>query len=466
MGRFGGLFKKSEKGKPEVNPYAQQSQPADTQSSAPQQYGQNQPSEYPGPSQASHYRQEPSHSQYTQYNAAQFNDNQSVPQSSGLPSGPRPGAGYPNRVGTFSTVSADKSPPPQYSPHSSSQYSPYPGKDSPSTAATTPQTSAHPSPAVGGGGFPKEKFGATGGVGRARFEPAQTTVENGPRSPSQQQNQGGYGSLGGEDGLGLSNGYERPPKQAPVSRPGESQYGDSYGDSHEMTEQEREDADVNDMKMLIEQGLEDTNVITRRVAGMVHQGNDKLAAIQAQVQQDGERLGFAQRQMEAAHTHAKVGAVHLDDLDAANAKMINVWANSKSRIAERHEKRLNIERQDQMMSEERAREDARVEREREMQRVEAARSRGLLAGVAKQKTDTSRFEFEDDSGVQRAKNDEFDGLTNVILGGVVNMKERALVLGDEINSQNARIARMTELADRANDEVSKNHIRMTTKYQL
>lgn len=309
MGRFGGLFKKSEKGKPEENPYAQQSQPTNTQPPLQQQYGQDQSSpsiqssEYPRPSQPSHYRQEPAHSQYAQYNASQFNDNQSisgVSQSSGLPSGPRPGGGYPNRVGTFSTVSADKSPPPEYSPHSSSQYSPYPGKDSPSTAATTPQTSANPSPAVGGGRFPKEKFGAAGGVGRTRFEPAQTTIENGPRLASQQQSQGGYGSLEGSAGLGLVEGYGGSIKQPHYAGPEQGQLRNPQADYGESSQAMTEEEEIQWKKQQIaEENFGAVQAGSRALLG-VQRLNQRTAEATNQVFDQGDMMHRAHKQSKAA----------------------------------------------------------------------------------------------------------------------------------------------------------------------
>ncbi|KAK4145444.1 P-loop containing nucleoside triphosphate hydrolase protein [Dichotomopilus funicola] len=447
MGRFGGLFKKSEKGKPEENPYAQQSQPTNGQN---QSSPSIQSSEYPGPSQASHYRQEPSHSQYAQYNTAQFNDNQSissVSQSSGLPSGPRPNGGYQNRVGTFSTVSADKSPPPQYSPHSSSQYSPYPGKDLPSTAATTPQTSADPSLAVGGGGFPKEKFGATGGVGRARFEPAETTFENGSRLASQQQSQGGYGSLGGSAGLGLSEGYGGSTKQPQYAGPGQDQLQDPQAEYGESSQAMTEEEDIQWKKQQIAQ----------ENAGAVQAGARALMGVQRFVQQTYEvtEQGFRQGEMmHQAHKNSKAAGVelaktggNLTDLHNAQS-MLKFASNGKGAIESRQRQHMGYDRDHMIKTEEMDRKFAKSREQLTNLGKEYGSGPQLLGTAgAGGKGDVYAFEdmeFEDDDGTQREASRTIQGQKNEILTGLRGARAHLEVLGGELKRQNVEIAEMQE----------------------
>ena len=282
MGRFGSLFKKSEKEKSESNPYAQQPPAAQSPAQSSAQFSPP-----------------PQYDQYTQYNNSQYNENQygsqrPQGQPSGLPTGPRPG-GLPSRVAPGPGFGNDKPPPPQYSPQPS-QYSAYNG-GSPSlgSAAGTPVLSNTSSPSMGTG-YPREKYGASDGVGKSRFEPAPSPYGN-SAAPSPRQ-QGGYGNLGDTGGGGLFDNYNGPSKQAAGPVPGQTDtsYDPSmpYGESQVMTAEEREQAEVDNLKAQIEAEQMATNEVGRRNYARMVEANERLRAMNTQLLENSETLNRAE----------------------------------------------------------------------------------------------------------------------------------------------------------------------------
>jgi hypothetical protein len=449
MGRFGALFKKSEKEKPESNPYAQQPPAAQSpaQSSPPPQYDQ-----------------------YTQYNNSQYNENQYASQRpqgqpSGLPSGPRPG-GLPGRVAPGPAFGNDK-PPPQYSPQPG-QYSPY-GGGSPSlgSAAGTPVLPSNTSSPSMGTGFPREKYGASDGVGKNRFETAPSPYGNSTGAPPQRQ--GGYGNLGDTGSGGLFDNYNGPAKQAagPVSGQAGAPYDPSgqYGESQLMTEEEREEAEVNDIKARIEQEQMQTNEVGRRNYARMVEANERMRAMNTQLLQNSETLERAEANTDRTQAQADISGVNLDDLDAANTTIWNFAANSKSRIASRAEKKMTIQQQQAALSE-RNRQENSLDRQWQIRQneLETAKPKGLL-GAPSKKTDFSKFEFEDDTGRQREMNEEYEGIVDGLLQQTKEMRQQAEFQGFILDHQNAQIARLTNKVESADDTVTKHRIRLETKYK-
>jgi hypothetical protein len=126
--------------------------------------------------------------------------------------------------------------------------------------------------------------------------------------------------------------------------------------------------------------------------------------------------------------------------------MLNFVANSKSRVAARAEKKMEYQRQHELMREQTSREQHNLDRklELEMQRLDAARPKGLLGAAAKHKTDHSKFEFEDDTGEQRALNDEYDVLITDITEEARKLRRKAEIQGFILKDQVEQVGRMTD----------------------
>ncbi|KAL2161437.1 hypothetical protein VTH06DRAFT_7998 [Thermothelomyces fergusii] len=427
MGRFGSLFKRSsEKEKPESNPYAQQS-PA-TQSSAPPQY-------------------EP----YAPYNAAQYNNNQSISL---------PPAGAPSNVPSSLRPGG---PPPQYSPDpaqpspSGSQRPPY-GVGSPYSNASSPSM---------GTGFAKERYGAQDGVGQNRFEPA-TSPYAGSASPSL-QNQGGYGNLGASSSGDLFATYNGSSKQSMSPAPGrnDASYNPAMeqSETREMTEEEKEEALVNSTKAEILNLMYQTNEAGMRVEAKAIEANERMRLMNEQLLRQSEMLNSAEKKTFKTRSEVEVSTVNLDDLDAANKPIFNLVANSKTKIQSRAQKKLEIQRQHEVLAERTMQEEHNLERKwrAEKQRLDANRPQELLG--AKKKTDFSQFEFEDDDGEQREQNERFEQISGNILEQARILRENAQFQGFIINEQIKQLDRITENVQASEDKLGKNIIRINSTYK-
>lgn len=448
MGRIGGWFKKDKEKATSAsisNPYAQE--PVEQQAPPPQ------------------------YDPYTQHNAQQYNENRYISAQappSGLPAGPRPG-GLPSRVapgpprtGTVdSGISGiEKTPPPQYAPPGA-QLPPYPsGSPSLSSVGGTPVLPSNTSSPSVGGGFPSEKHGALDGFGKARFEsPAQSPHQNSTSFPS--QHQGGYGNLDSRNEL-FAN-YNGPSKPTTRSSPtlADAPYGSSMqdGESRPMTEEEWEDAEVAGITaQIVEEGAA-ANDVGRRNIDKLAMANAQMRAMNSQLRQNQELLDRAEKNMDKTRCEAEVSGVNLDDLDAANAHMLNLAANSKKRIAQRAEKKMAIHQRYQMMGDQEEGDDLEWKLEAARRKLEAAEPKGLL-GATSRKSDHSRFEFEDDSGQQRENNEEHDRIVEILGQQArelrLNVEEQTVML----EHQNSQIDRMTEKTMAADDRVTKNRFRL------
>jgi hypothetical protein len=141
--------------------------------------------------------------------------------------------------------------------------------------------------------------------------------------------------------------------------------------------------------------------------------------------------------------------VNLDDLDAANTTIWNFAANSKTRIAQRAEKKMTIQQRYQT-KDRTGEEDPDLSRRWETERLAA---KPKVLGAAKQKTDFSKFEFEDDSGRQREMNEEYDGIIDGLEEQAkqlnMNAKFQQFILEDQLKH-------VDRLAQKVRDRIASN----------
>lgn len=267
----------------------------------------------------------------------------------------------------------------------------------------------------------------------------------------------------------MFDNYNGPSKQAAGPVPGQTDasYDPSmpYGESQVMTEEEREQAEVDNIKAQIEAEQAATNEVGRRNYAKMVDANEQLSAMTAHLLRNSETLTQAEANADKTKAQADISGVNLDGLDAANTTMFNFAANSKGRIASRAEKMMNIQRQHEAQLE-RMREEQDVSRkwEARQQQLEAERPKVLLGGAGK-KTDFSKYEFEDDTGRQREMNEEYDGIVDGLLEQSMKLRQQTELQKFILDDQNEQIARMTHKVETAGDAVTKQRIRLDTKYK-
>jgi hypothetical protein len=138
---------------------------------------------------------------------------------------------------------------------------------------------------------------------------------------------------------------------------------------------------------------------------------------------------------------ADVGGVNLDDLDAANKSMFNLVANSKAKVMLRAEKKQTIERQHQKLSAQTRIEEHNLEQRWQEEKQNYLPQKPKVLG-ARAKTDFSKFEFEDDTGEQRANNEEYDRIVQGLEEQSSQLVQNAAFQSFIINQQIKQIDRM------------------------
>lgn len=454
MGRFGDLFKKSDGKSKAENPYAQ---PPVDQSSPPPQYGQ--------------------------YNQSQYNDNRYATQQtqgppSGLPAGPRPGglpsrvAPGPSRTDTWESNRTAGTAPPQYSEQTSPPPPSYQGSTgtfsggkspaftsntaSPSLSGASPALSSNKaSPSVGGGGFPREKYGAQDGFGRNRFEPSNTSPHDRSAAfPSQRQ--GGYGGLDTESG-GLFANYQPPSQRTPgpsqVQAHAPYSQDGAYSENPEMTEEERQEAEADRLKALIQQTQMETEDSADRSLQMMYEANQRMDYMLQDFQNQEERLDNAERNLGATHNLNDKAKNQTQVLKHVNRPLFKPgWSRSKQeelsqRWAEQEVDYLR--RQDEMRAEQQ-------QRNRQLQTgIEDSNTR-VLASKTLSQDDYNKFAFEDDDGEQRERLQRTDEKVDKLLFLTQNLHQKSVLLNERAEQSNARLNRMQESAERARDDVVRN----------
>ncbi|KAK3301004.1 uncharacterized protein B0H64DRAFT_382400 [Chaetomium fimeti] len=423
MGRFGALFKKSEKEKPESNPYAQQQQQPGAQSPA-----QSSPP--------------PQYDQYTQYNNSQYNENQYASQRpqgqpSGLPAGPRPG-GLAGRVAPGQSFGNDKSPPPpQYSPQPS-QYSAY-GGGSPSlgSAAGTPVLPSNTSsPSIGTG-----------------FEPAPSPYGDSMGPP--QQHQGGYGGLGDTSGGGLFDNYKPPSKESfsPVPGQTEAPYGsqEPYVDRSQMTEEEREEADVQVVKDQINDLRRQDKAASNRILMAVEQSVAMSANNLQTAQDQGDRLAGAHKNLTKSGTSVVIAGQNAAHLERLNRSFLRPTG-GKARLAQ----------MDHTIDVAERRGEAQIQQtNQELYESRAAQEAGppRLLGSNKPKV-RSDLLFEDFDGEQEKDEEEIEGNLWQASQLLKQTAQNSVALNREVDFQNKMINQMTDQADTVHDQLRKEKRRL------
>ncbi|KAL1841265.1 hypothetical protein VTJ49DRAFT_7267 [Mycothermus thermophilus] len=415
MGRLGSLFKKSDdKGKnardaPE-NPYAQQ--PPAGQQSAPSQ-------------------SDP----YTQFNNNQYNGNRFASQPSGLPSGPRPG-GLPSQV----APGPRPGPPPSYSSYDRS-------------------SSATSGPAMGTG-FPKDKYGAADGFGKNRFDTPDSNSSGGPR-PSPRP--GGYGNLDPDDGRSaLFAGYNGAAKQTPGPRsdvPGGPGYGampgtqQTFVDKSQMTEEEREQYEYDEIKNEVNQVRNETEDSLDRSLARAREARERNAQMLESLNRQGEMLAHANQLTVETEVQAKRGDLNVKDLHDATGSMFKVFT------ARKRADKLNDEKLRQDLEAKQLRQQAQALKRdgfgRQQQELPSRKPQTL--GTRADPAHRKRFVLEEEDEEQEARiDDKLEELNDIVSGVRLDAKKMNNVLAE----QDVLIRKMAERTDRVQDNLIATQNRM------
>ncbi|KAJ4295964.1 hypothetical protein N0V88_004666 [Collariella sp. IMI 366227] len=411
MGKLSSFFKKSDdKAKPPNPPVSNP-------------YAVNQPS--PSPS-SSNY--EPFNTQ--QYDGNRYRSQPSQGFSAGSHHGGLPGKG----VAPSSHTST-----PQSNQKTSATLPPY-TEEPPAPHHAPPSYTSNSSTSTG---YPREKFGASGGIGHNRFD-HQAGSQHGQPGMYPPQRQGGYGGF--DDGRGdLFANHHGPSKQA--ARPIDTRPGMPFDDSAQNAEMQpmTEEEGVQQTKRQIEQHLGEIKAASGRNRNLADEFRRGAFAVTQKTHEQGQTLYGVEQNAARIGTQVTKGRDNLTNLGNAQ-KMVNFASNSKSAIQRQGERSMtqdqNLDVQIEKIKRNAKEEDEIFENmQRHIMTSRGQPNRILGGGQANNK---SPFQFEDDSGVQGQLIDEADANNEETLQALIEGKEALKAQGQMLEKQNARLDAMTE----------------------
>ncbi|KAG9238646.1 hypothetical protein BJ875DRAFT_539409 [Amylocarpus encephaloides] len=428
---FSRSSKNSSSAPPASNPYAQQAPAAD-----PYAQDTNKYANMPPPSGSSPYQQ--ARSQYG-----------GLPQGpaggrGGLPSGPGPNRGGP--------------PPP------SGGY----GQSS-------------------GGGYGAEKYGSGGGYGANRYDNAAPSYGAPPEETGSKYGPGGYGGLGrttssettttedNRDALfgGAKDRYAQRAPLPPQNGRAGSGYGadsgadaaDGYGEARQLTAEEEEEEDVASTKQQIRFMKQEDVSSTRNALRVAAQAEETGRATLARLGAQGERIHNTEKNLDIAANHNRIAEQKAKELKTLNRSMFAVHVNNPFTSGSRREAR-DQEIIDKHRMERDQREATREAAFGSQQRMERTfkelqpgdpgyRPKQTKASLAER----SRYQFEADSEDDEMEN-EIDTNLDALSGAAGRLNLLARATGQEVESQNKLLDRVTEKTNNVDDQIVMNRARL------
>jgi len=235
-----------------------------------------------------------------------------------------------------------------------------------------------------------------------------------------------------------------------------------------MTEEERQEAEVQGIKSQIMHEIKGTSDSAARSEAKVNEALARALAMTQQTFEQGDRLDNAERHGATTHREISKGTVNLSALDSAQ-KMLNFAGNSKTAIQMREERKMGYDREHQreLDAMEQERKESRLKYAEMQGQIEAQnqqQSRTLLGGGNASKYNFEDEEFEDDTGEQRMHNEQIRGHQDAILQGLRKVNGVLKIQGEELDRQVKQIDRMTERTERNTEGLWKNRVHLESKY--
>lgn len=309
----------------------------------------------------------------------------------------------------------------------------------------------------GGGGYGNDKYGASGGYGSSRYD-------NSGYEKKSTRGPGGYGGLGGadqddnRDALfgGARERYDQKQQQPPAN-PSSGTYGGSssyggYGAQRELTAEEQEEEEIDDIKRQIKE--------TKLASANTAENSERIAAsavetalgTYARLGAQHERMINTENLLDKATLSTREADGKTKKLKSMNRSMFAVHVNNpftaKKRTAE--QERMIME---QHQADKNLRETTRAggfqanaRMEAGFKEIEAQRSTDKWQRASA--SEKSKYAFEDDSEDDDAENRIDESMARTA-GHVSTLNSVAKLMGREIEEQNTRIDRLGEKTDAA-----------------
>ncbi|KAL2113885.1 hypothetical protein VUR80DRAFT_2010 [Thermomyces stellatus] len=374
-----------------------------------------------------------------------------------------------------------------------------------SRPAPSQQPSQQPPPSYGSsvsGGYAPNKYGSGGGYGANRYQNEQSFRQN-QNAPvtSQPFRPGGYGGLGGsglqpqppggldrtdststdadrgnlfggaKDRYQAQHGNIYDPAAKPTTGYGQSgasavgsgSYG-GYGEPRELTQEEKEEEELQNTKAQIryirDETLSSTNRSLQQMQNAMDAGQDTLARLAYQ----GERLHNADKNMDLAENHNTSGYEKAKELQTVNRSMFAVHVSNPFTAKKRAQAR-----DEQVMERHRAeksqREATRAAHWQEARLMENSQRIGNLSiedeSFGRPQKANSKYMFEEsDDEEEQEKEKTIDGNLGLLLQGAKGLHQLATNTGEVLDEQNRIIDRIAVKTDRVDDGVRRNRLEL------
>ncbi|KAL7628587.1 Protein transport protein S9 plasma membrane t-SNARE [Parahypoxylon ruwenzoriense] len=353
----------------------------------------------------------------------------------GLPNGPSPQNGYgAPPLGRNDTNSSSATAPPPY----------------PNAQASS--------------GYANDRYGTSSGYGTSKYSNA-----NGYGASTSRP--GGYGGLGRTDSndtdanrdalfSGAQERYnqrqtdqESGAYDAPGADADASKYG-GYGEQRELTEEEREEAEVGEIKGEIKREKLATAQTAENTARIGQQTVELASQTLARLGAQAERLNNTESLIDRGSFSSREAEEQTKKLRSLNRSMFAVHVSNpftaKKRTAEMEQRVLDQNRADRELRES-TRKDGFVGNQRmetAFRQVEASKKDAVWQRPSA--AEKSKYTFEDDDEDEEVE-ERIDSNMESTAKSVSQLKTLAHLLGDEIDSQNKVIDRIGNKSDKLND---------------
>ncbi|KAI1100492.1 hypothetical protein F4804DRAFT_318849 [Jackrogersella minutella] len=363
----------------------------------------------------------------------------------GLPNGPSPqnGRGVPPPSRSDSNISSATAPP----PYSSAQ------------------------PAQAPGAYANDRYGTSSGYGSSKYG------NSGGYGSAPSARPGGYGGLGGNDTDAnrdaLFSGAQERLGQQQASQPSggygtsgadASKYG-GYGEQRELTEEEQEEVEVDDIKRQIKAEKQASAQTAQNSARIGQQTVELASQTLARLHGQGDRLNYTESLIDRGSFQSREAEDQTKKLKSLNRSMFAVHVSNpftaNKRTREMEQKVLEQHRADREL-----REATRKDGYMGNQRAEAAfkevdASAKKAVWQKQSAAEKSKYSFEDDEEDDEAENaiDESMAQTSQAVSQLHTLSHR---LGDEIDAQNKVIDRIGSKSDKLSDATAVQTRRLKT----
>ncbi|QIW95880.1 hypothetical protein AMS68_001398 [Peltaster fructicola] len=262
------------------------------------------------------------------------------------------------------------------------------------------------------------------------------------QQPQEPQQDTSYGNSGGYDSTELAGGY-------------------GSGPARELTAEEQEEEDVQAAKSEIKFIKQQDVASTRNARRLAEQSEQIGRETLARLGQQGERIHNTERNLDMASNQNRLAEEKARELKTLNRSMFAVHVANPFTARKREEAAVAIALD--KTQRERAQADATRAAAHSSTARQAQQQRDLRGNVirpsARNLAERAKYQFEADSEDEAMEN-EIDDNLEAISRGVSTLGALGRAMGEEIESQNKHLGRISKKTDKVDDQIAVNRARL------